>query len=465
MFVRRPVMSNFSRMAAVLGVLLVLPLLAGCLNGTPETADEGPRAAIRVDGDLPCDPDVISNCDELAQDPAAAMIVSGIHLVSGNAEHAVGTDPEEAKKALRADTEIGILVTNINRDLVLQDLHVEGYETGVLLEQIDCPQCEITIKDLTIKESGRTYATEDGATFFSPVTGIHIENVTADITIHKANIDLPGGGWVHYEAGSFSIQIFPSAHGIWVEGYSGDLIINRLELHAESQAAGWGIVIQGKEIRATIMDSMITNFGTCLMTRALNVVVENVSMEGCITGARFQGAPFDDEPATTKVDQILVMDSRWFGVVVEQSDYNVCTMRPPTPERLDPEFNFTMSNSVIENSGLVGLYIRFSSAYIEQSQFTGNGHNFEPGASPADEISTGGVSNRCGITTVQQSVFAENNIFGYRGHEWDDATNNWWGSPLGPSIQDEFLLLPQLTGDSITPQVRYMPFLAEEPGP
>lgn len=437
--------------------VILIAVLAGCLGSTDQKSHTGPAElvpAVRLTP-VSCDPDVVSNCDEVADDPTAPYRIEDLRIRSGED---VDADPGAVS--------VGVLIQGIERDVVIRDLVVDGPVYGMFIRNVSCDDCEIRVH-------GYDFAAPDA----SAATGIHVEGFHGKLEVSHAAMQVPGGGSTEQAntseampGGAFELHINPS-YGIDLKERTAGVtvLLDSIRIHAESRTLGAGIQ----------MGHFPGSTGSTL-----------VASEVEIHGFRI-GMWLGDMDSVDIADTLLHHNNLSLGIGGSRSPTGAGTVQMSNVTVHNATFGMTLSRTdgavpaslaglrLVDNAH-AGAYINATRARVTDSVVRSNGRGWPSERPTVQPERFGGIVVSKGIddrqpgdgafrVAIHDSAFSGNVPFALSNRgEPIDARENWWNDPMGPRVNVTFGPasagpIGQGAGEIITDGVEYSPWKRAPP--
>lgn len=450
--------------ATVLRSSVIAVLLATVMPGCVTHSSPGPT---RVTDDI-CPPALLSACS----------LNAGVLRIEG------------ATLTAQGDASPALLIQMRSRDVVVDNANLVG-GFGLVVDFQGCSTCRLTISDSEIVARWH---------------GISVVGGAGTLSIHNTTVTTHGGGAYQeevYPDGKTEIEI-GGTYGIALPPESKlTVVLRNVTFAARDPSVGHaigglnvtvaavqaqGVTISGYRVGMAFEASEVTlrdisivcdQDGLAAMGRsggATTAVFESIDVSGCSRSA-FQVHGFDAatlQNVTIRGGHIGIQ-SDVTNMTIRQ--FNVATTNYGVLLRPRGAGTLVAEDGTIVNSTFSGLYADHASMLIRNVAFLRNGHGWpDPDGVPATmPFYYGGLSVRANVNNpqivldppvVRNCTFEGNVPYGmsYSGYQ-ADATQNWWGSTDGPSVDHGASPVPPVggSGDAVSVTVRYAPFLTAPP--
>lgn len=430
--------------------LLVAVLLAGCIGGSPRP-EPSAGADLTLTGEADCPADIVDNCDEVRADPDAPYVIEGLHLVKEPPENVqvrrVGPVSQRVEHEGHLDAPTpGIRIANLSRSLVVRDVEIEGYQTGLQIDNVTCTDCRIVVEDSRFV-AGPCSAFGPDTSCRDMIEGYQPEGeITYFVLSSLAGYGIDAPGDADLTVRNTSLTGFVTA-GIAMDGGTEDgrLRLRNVTVRCDGdESPSWG--------------SGGVSAGTG------SVIARRLQVSGCAVSA--VGIEFDE---TVKISDSSMTRSGAGMVLIGSRDGK------------DGAYAEIVDTEIARN-GFAGLVVKFNpviepdhrQAHIQDSTFAGNGWNVTEETREENVIYgallfDGGETtptDEGGNLTVRDSRFVGNRPYGTAGVRGTiDARWNWWNATTGPRVRPYGgPTLPPGPADAVNRNVLFTPHLLSPPG-
>lgn len=427
----------------LLFAVVLVTVMAGCLLAGPAATDEDSAAVTLALVEGRCDPRIVVNCDRVAQDPDSPYVIQGLRLINApdtDDGSAAGGDERQT-----ADPSVGLHVSSLDRSLIVRDAEVRGYQGGIRIEGIRCPDCSVRVLDARLEAGpcsafGRNFTCEDLRTSEASVTlylYAEYEGITVDV--ERGEVDV--------EVKDTVVRGFPT--GIGVSGPddpSGRVALKNVTLSCKGDEAFGFFGAWATNMRRVDLDGLTAT--ECPESGVRLRSAKSAELVGLTVSASGTGVV---------VRETQSLEMRDF--TVQSTDHGV---------RLDDVAMASISDGrILENRawGLITLGPPASELHARRVSFLRNGQPDEPfGGNTTGAL----VALGDGSVTVRQSSFEGNSRWGAvaEGGALIDGRWNWWNSPTGPRVKVPLAPVPPVGiggGDTVNERVFFVPHLTSAP--
>lgn len=458
---------------ALILLVLVVPVLTGCLTGLGDQAAD-PTVVIPST----CDPDVVANCEAAAKDPTLPWIVEDLTLEGG---------PE---------ANVGLMVEDPSHDLLIRDVHITGYTVAIRVggpspfADARCPTCTIRVENATLRaappastpgltaigigtnvdlesviirnvtitttagQPSTIYPSQDDQLAVSRATGVSLDmNLTRFAFTNLSITDTTGHGGFAIDAVTNDSW---TGHGLTARGYqlAVDALSSAISLSDVEIECGYrGLDVS--DSRLELSDVRVRNCtetgihafgGSPSLEPGDGVFLEDIQVSGSNVGVKLL------EGHTEMTD--FVLDGNHVGLKTNPDGFLLST-------------TMVYRDGAVTNNSVAGMHTVQRNFTVRNVTFRENAWD-GPTSGAALRVAVSRPSQADRIV-IRNSTF-EDNLFGVRSLAAVDARHNWWGSPWGPRVWAGPGTPPATMGegDAVSPTVVFAPYRSgpiETPSP
>lgn len=289
---------------------------------------------------------------------------------------------------------------------------------------------------------------------------------TADLTLEGPNAGTPGDAADRADEATITGQVVLSADGVTFDGF--DVSPPAATSNQNSEALRVsntpdGVVVQNNVVREFSEDGLgdwlgveaIVAFGGSANDAIEDVTIQDnavhgidgIDTKGGAAGVMIQGNVAGATVQSNTVHDIGLESTAWAQAVVVTGTGNH-DVAPSDVTVTGNDLNSIQANPDTPWYGVgVGIESDGTGYVVEDNSITGNELGIEVKAA-ADEV------------TVNGNVISGNAVFGTvnKDDATLDATGNYWGSPLGPTHDDNPTTPTGQTGDEVSDGVTFQPW-------